>query len=451
MKRLSVILALLVGSIGGSVGCNDDAPRPRSEPRLRLWHAFSPGETKMLNGFLAGDWTSVDPTVMPFARARLIVLDALEQGTDCPDLVRIDATWLPELVDRKLLLPAPEAVRGSADTWLEEAQNLAQFGDTQYGAPQTIDGLALLYNERLVEDAGIAWPPPTLNDLMASAHQLTREGRYGLSARVDGYWFAAFLRAAGGNVLNPLTGALNIDAPVARTALDRFARLFREGGVAPPPPASGDEAPAAARRFRRGDVAVLVAGPWSVAALRGSPQAPLAVAPFPRDPLGRAAAPLGGQLFVVPRCARHPKRAWQLASALTAPALQARWADELGLVPTRTEGLARANDFTRAFAEALLQARPLPRHAMTTELFDDLTPAVAAVVAGDATPDEALDGVARAWRRIARRRGIEPLDWTPPPDGEDGDIAVGPPGRADDGDGDGDGDADADDRKEAPQ
>jgi hypothetical protein len=34
-------------------------------------------------------------------------------------------------------------------------------------------------------------------------------------------------------------------------------------------------------------------------------------------------------------------------------------------------------------------------------LFDDLNPAVAAVIAHDATPDEAIAGVRRAWRRLA--------------------------------------------------
>jgi hypothetical protein len=37
-------------------------------------------------------------------------------------------------------------------------------------------------------------------------------------------------------------------------------------------------------------------------------------------------------------------------------------------------------------------------------MFDDLTPAVAAVVAGDATADEALAGVARAWTRLIARQ-----------------------------------------------
>jgi maltose-binding protein MalE len=71
----------------------------------------------------------------------------------------------------------------------------------------------------------------------------------------------------------------------------------------------------------------------------------------------------------------------------------------LGAVPTTEDGLAAAAPLARATYAALAAARPLPRHPLSAALFDDLSPAVAAVVAGDATPAEALDGVRRAWTR----------------------------------------------------
>ena len=113
VKRLLGIVAL----VGLALGCGEEATTRPAASRLRLWHTFSPAETKALNRFLsAGDRTDVETTVMPFARARLIVLDTLDDGRDCPDLVRIDATWLPELVDKRLLLAAPEYIQGSDDT-----------------------------------------------------------------------------------------------------------------------------------------------------------------------------------------------------------------------------------------------------------------------------------------------------------------------------------------------
>ena len=150
-----------------------------------------------------------------------------------------------------------------------------------------------------------------------------------------------------------------------------------------------------AQRFRAGALAILISGPWAYPALGtvdGGRLGGLAIDPLP-------GAPRGAQLLVVPRCAAAPARAWALAAALTAPTVQAAWSTRLGMVPTTTEGLAAASPLARATYAALTTARPLPRHRLTPGLFDDLSPAVAAVVAGDATPAEAMAGVRRAWTR----------------------------------------------------
>ena len=49
---------------------------------------------------------------------------------------------------------------------------------------------------------------------------------------------------------------------------------------------------------------------------------------------------------------------------------------------------------------ALTDAELLPRTPVTPLLFDDLNPALAAAVAGDATPEEAIAGVRRGWHRL---------------------------------------------------
>lgn len=395
------VLAVLV--VLGPSACGAPPPAP---PPLSLWHTFGPEETEALNQALAELRRHGGPravaSLVPFGRARARLLHALADGRECPDLARVDATWLPQLAALGLLRPVHDPAL--AEGFLDEALELGRWQGTLYGLPQAVDGLALLYDRRQVPGPITPWPPASLEHLEAAAQALTRPGRAGLSLRADAYWFVAWLRASGGDVLDPETRAVHIDEPAAQLALRRYVGLVSAGAAAPPNLA-GDEAALEAEALASGRVALVVGGPWTVAAVRAAARRrgsdiELEVAPFPSDPQGRPAAPRGGQLWVVPTCSASPERAFALARELTEPTLQAAWSQILGLVPTRAAALERIGPLGRAFARALEHTRPLPRHPLTPLIFDDLTPAIAAALAGDASVAEVLAGVARAWRRL---------------------------------------------------
>jgi len=388
----SLLLAILVLL----ASCDDAAPA--AVPAVRLVHTFNPHETAALDDFLAGRDAPVATALLPFARGQSVLHEMLRAapggGVDCPDVARIDATWLPGLVEAELLEPVP-APAFAARRWLPEAAALATYHDQRWALPHSLDGLAVVYRPEAVRD--VAWPPPTLDALEAAARALTGPGRWGLGLRVDGYWVVAWLRAAGADVADGTTRALGVDQPGAVAAFERFAALIGPGGVSPPPPPPGDEASAEARWFRGGALAAIVTGPWALPELAERLEG-VDVAPLP-------GAPRGGQLLVVPRCARDPAGGWRLALELTEPRLTGAWSRRTGMIPATEDGLAAGSELSRRFHAALAAARPLPRHPMSAWLFDDLTPAVAAVVAGDATPEEAIAGVRRSWERLMKRAG----------------------------------------------
>ena len=358
--------------------------RAPAAPPVRLVHTFNPAETAALDDFLAARAAPVRTALLPFARGQSVLHEVLRSGDDCPDVARIDATWLPGLVEADLLLEAPAPLAG-ARRWLPEAAPLAEYRGRRWALPHSLDGLAVVYRPGAIDPT---WE--TLDELEAAARAATQPGRWGLGLRLDGYWLVAWLRAAGADVADGTTGDLGIDGDEAVAAVERFARLVDD--VSPPPPPPGAEAGSEARRFRAGEVAALVTGPWALPELGGD----VAVAPLP-------GAPRGGQLLVVPRCAPDPARGWSLAAELTDPRLTAAWSRRTGMIPATEDGLAGGAEVSRAFHAALAGARPLPRHPMSAWLFDDLNPALAAVVAGDATAAEAVAGVRRAWARMSRR------------------------------------------------
>jgi len=357
------------------------SPAPGRAPDLRLWHTFNADETALLNEALAEIREAGGPTVaaviLPFGQAQNRLRHALA-GAACPDLARIDATWLPALAAAKLLAPAPPELVAGHRTAAREL--VAAFGES-WGIPQSLDGLVLLYDPRLAAQPAA---PASLDALEAQARAAAPRGGFGLSLRADGYWFLALVRAEGGDLADA-TGDAGL------RALRRWVGWERSGLVPLPEP-GGDEGQTEARRFAAGELAFLVGGPWTVAALRraGAPVDP-GVLPLPGAP------PVGGHVYVVPRCARHPAQAWALADRLTAAPLQIAWSRRLGVVPTREAALAEAGPLARAFDAALQKGRTLPRDAATPSRFDDLTPAVEAALLGDATPEEALAGVTASW------------------------------------------------------
>jgi arabinogalactan oligomer / maltooligosaccharide transport system substrate-binding protein len=387
-------LARVLALAACAAACHPTATAPPARG-IRFLHTFGARESELLDHDLASWPEPVTTSLVPFARGQTVIGALLRGGRDCPDLIRIDATWLPALARAALRAPAPGDVAGAR--WLPEARALATDRGTMWAAPQTVDGLVVLIGPAASRPGVLPpAPPTTIDQLTAAGEQARRAGvRWGLGLRVDGYWLVPFLRAAGADVADGATGTLGIDRPGAAAAVARFASLF--GQVAAPAAPPGQEAAVEARRFRAGEVALLVTGPWAIPDAAKGELDQLRVWPMPD-------APRGGQLLVVPRCAAAPAAAWRFARHLTAPEVQAAWARELGTVPTTKAALDAAPRAVQETYAALRSARPLPRDPMTALLFDDLTPAVAAVVAGDATADEALAGVRRAWARMLAAR-----------------------------------------------
>ncbi|CAN5914386.1 hypothetical protein BH11MYX2_BH11MYX2_08870 [soil metagenome] len=369
--RIALVTALAL------CACRDE--RATSTP-IRFLHTFSPAETELFNASIADRGLAVESSLVPFARGQQVINEILAAGGTCPDLIRIDATWLPGL--RAQLVPPPAELQ-SLD-WTPEAAALAQLDGAWWGVPQTVDGLITIRD--------VATPPPassSVEDLVSAARAAKSEGRrYPLALRVDGYWLLPWLRADGGELAPD-----GIATESAIHAVASFAALY--GDVAAPPPPAGSEAPDELRRWGAHEVAYWITGPWQLGSLRDPER--VAVSAI-------AHAPRGGQLLVVPRCATRPADGWKLAGEIASVPFESVLANAFRTVPTRQAALAQAPALAQAAAAALKDAAPLPRTAFTPLLFDDLNPALSAVVAGDATADEAIAGVRRGWSRVEKGR-----------------------------------------------
>jgi ABC-type glycerol-3-phosphate transport system substrate-binding protein len=370
--RCAALSLLVLAACGGET----TAPPP-----IRFLHTFGAKETELFNSTMVERRLAVESSLVPFARGQQVIGEILRAGKDCPDLIRIDATWLPELVAAKLLVQPPSALVQL--DWSPEAAALAQIDRAWWAVPEDVDGLFI------ARDADVPAPrSPAIDDLVDAARAArSQTAPHPLGLRADGYWLVPWLRAEDVE----LAPGPAIDTPGATQALARFAALF--GDLAPPPPAAGGEAPQEVRQWNAHEIVYWVTGPWQIGALADRER--ISVSPL-------AHAPRGGVLLVVPRCARDGDAGWRLAAELTSVTVEGIFADAFAMVPTRLAAFRDAPPLVRAQYEALRSAEMLPRSPMTPELFDDLNPALSAVVDGDATADEAIVGVRRGWRRLVR-------------------------------------------------
>ncbi|CAN5656597.1 hypothetical protein BH11MYX1_BH11MYX1_49520 [soil metagenome] len=364
-------------------------PAPGNSRAIRFLHTFNPRETELFNTTIADRRLVVDASLVPFARGHQVITELLRGGKDCPDLIRIDATWLPGLVAAHLLQPPPEHLATAG--WSPIASELAIADGAAWAVPQSIDGLVV------VRVAGTPPPGPpgvnsaTVRELTAAAARAQASGlAHPLGVRADGYWMVPWLRAESVE-LEP-TEPTEIERDGAVRALREFSSLF--GSLAPAPPSAGSEAPDELRRWNAHELAYWVTGPWQLADLRERDQIEVSAL---------AHAPRGGQLLVVPTCAPQPQEGWRLAQELTSEPVSLIFSDAVATIPTFEAAQRHATTLVQHTLEALAHAERLPHTVVTPLLFDDLNPAVAAVIAGDATPEEAIAGVRRGWHRLERK------------------------------------------------
>jgi len=142
------------------------------------------------------------------------------------------ADWLAPLDD---LIVKNEATVQSSD-FLGGFYNAFKNDDKTYGLPFYGESTMLMYNKEMFQAAGIENPPATIDELIADAKTLTKDGKYGIAIRgmrgegMNIYVWAGFYNAYGGKWLKD--GKPDMNSPEAIKATEVYADLIKN--YAPP-------------------------------------------------------------------------------------------------------------------------------------------------------------------------------------------------------------------------
>jgi multiple sugar transport system substrate-binding protein len=193
-------------------------------------------ETLIENFQTANPDITVKMTHFPYADYRTKVAAAIPAG-EGPDVVQLFYGWLNDYVAADLIQPLPADVfpASKIDEDFFPMVQAMKDGDAYWALPTAVRSLALFYNERLLEEAGVE-PPTTLDEMIAAAKAMTkRDGAgnltqvgmtAGMTAQDHHWWREGLVRQFGGEPYVDDYQTVNYNTEAGLEALNFYSSLF---------------------------------------------------------------------------------------------------------------------------------------------------------------------------------------------------------------------------------
>lgn len=403
-----------------ALGCAD--ARADAPIELRFWGMGREGEVVAQ---LIPEFERRNPGIrvrvqqIPWTAAHEKLLTAFV-GEATPDVTQLGNTWIPEFVALDALQPLDRLVAASSvverPDYFEGIWATNMIGDTTYGVPWYVDTRVLFYRRDLLAAAGYDSVPTTWAGW--------REAMTAMKARMGPRQWPALIPTnewpqpvifglqAGATLLNPEGTRGAFSSPEFKEAFRFYVDLFRSGLA---PAVSSNEISNRYQEFARGNVAMMITGPWEIGEFRNRMPPELAdawmTAPLP-GPEGPGVSMAGGASLVLFRRSRHPEAAWKLIEYLSEPATQQRFFAQTGNLPSRRsawqDSALASNPYLPAFREQLERVQPLPKvpewESIATRIFEYGERAVRGRDQSDAALDRLLAQLDRDVDRMLEKR-----------------------------------------------
>jgi multiple sugar transport system substrate-binding protein len=381
------------------------------------WWTGQTSEAEQVAEGLAAEYHAAHPNVTiktsagaPTTDELLTKLSAGFAGGSYPDISYAFGNWAGDLAASGKTQDLTAFVADPSFAWTEipeAARTVATSGGRVIGVPALVDNLALIYNKKLFDAAGEAYPTDdwTWEQFRAAARKLTNPATstygtaYSVSGSEDTTWHLwPLLWQHGGQILDGTKPAFNSDAGVR--ALETLRAMAVDDKSMYLDQTDEKYGPL----FNSGHVAMMLSGPWSLLDIKDA-KLDYGVAALP-GVNGDHQTVSGPDLWVLfdHDDANRAGAARAFVKWLTSARIDARWNLKVGNLPLRSserstpEFAAYVKEYPggQKFFDNLANAKQArPTVAGYEVMSRNVGDGIAKVLQGAATPKEALDEAAR--------------------------------------------------------
>lgn len=408
MSTMKKILAILLSAVLGLAACTALAESSETPVTINFWHHYSAqsAENETLMNDLIPKFESENPGIKVNAVSHewaelhdKILVSASSQSL--PDVARLDIAWLPEFQQMGVLVALDQEMPDFAEvagTLLDSALSTANIGGSYYALPLNTNSKILFYNTAMLEAAGVE-VPTTMDEWVEAVRKLSGTNANGQQIwgwnepALSGWNICPFIWSFGGSLTNEeqtvATGYIN--SPETVKAVETFAMLVQEGALTG---FNSGDIPMT-DGFGTGRYAMMLEGPWKTAELAGAyPDVAYGTAYMPAGE-GGSISVLGGEDIAMFNTANR-EAAWKFMQFMTGEYAETAMA-KCGQIPVNKAALESdtvKNADYAPFIQAIETAKARPTVAAWSEMDNELTNAMTAVVNGEKTAQEAMDELA---------------------------------------------------------
>jgi arabinogalactan oligomer/maltooligosaccharide transport system substrate-binding protein len=416
-------LVLTVSACGGGGGETAAPPAQVSDPskvsgEVTWWDTTRPDSEGPTFQALIKEFQAKYPQVkvnyvnVPSDQAQNQFQTAAQAGAGAPDVIRSEVAWTSQFASLGYLQPL-DGTRAvdRPDDFLPGPLSSTEYNGKTYAVPQVTDTLALIYNKRLLKEAGHEEPPKTIAELKRTALDVkAKTGAAGLALNVDSYFLLPFMYGEGGDLLDVANKKIVVNSPANVKAMETVADLISSGAA--PRPATTESYANAMTALKEGKAAMIYNGPWALSEIYQGKEFQdkknLGIAPVPAGSV-KAAAPTGGWNLAIYAGSKNIPAAYEFVRFMTTAEAQAKIAKEISLLPTRTSAYSdpdvQGNPDVAVFKPIMDTAVPRPWIPEGGQLFQPLLEGYQSLVGGKSGPADMLKTVDEQYRGIMK-------DWS---------------------------------------